>query len=71
MYHRHCRNILHLGKRRNLHSFSNSAPLISVSYKDSDGNNKVKPMITFNVLKGIPDNANFREGSYNCQDTDI
>ena len=49
---------------------SNSAPLISISYKESNGNNKVKPMITFNVLKGIPDNANFREGSYNCQDTE-
>ena len=60
----------HLGKRRNLHTSSNSAPLISISYKESNGNNKVKPMITLNVLKGIPDNANFREGSYNCQDTE-
>ena len=61
----------HLGKRRNLHTSSNSAPLISISYKESNGKNEVKPMITSHVLKGIPDNANFREGSYNCQDTDI
>ena len=32
---------------------------------------RILEIYLYNVLKGIPDNANFREGSYNCQDTDI